>query len=68
MGKLANGQMGIAGEDVRRMIEELEQAKEKYVREVNAEVNRQVGIFDGRIAALRDVLALMEGEDVKRKA
>jgi hypothetical protein len=50
-------------ESVRRKIEELRQAKEQYVKQANAEVNRQVGEFDGRIAALEEVLGLLEGED-----
>jgi hypothetical protein len=50
-------------ENVRRKIEELRQAKEQYVKQANAEVNRQVGEFDGRIAALEEVLGLLAGED-----
>jgi hypothetical protein len=49
-------------EGVRQMIERLRQDKEQYVRQANAEVNRQVGEFDGRIAALEEVLGLLEGK------
>ena len=52
-------------ERIQARIAELEQERDNFIKEANAEVNRRIGQFDGAIKELKRLLDEPEKEDVE---